>query len=433
MNITKLFPFLYFVVSLTSLNQWFRIDIVKDSYLLLLNVTLILSLVWYLTIHKKKLFNRESIVIILFSVWMGLGIVRGIFVAENYWEWKHLTFSSQALFLPLIGLAYTNSRLAQNSISIWLKYSLPLFIVYAILLIRPSSFGYYLSPIILLGILFPFLSIKWRVLTIVLMVIVLLTFVEARSSAIKSAVILLIILFYFLRILHNTWVLNALNLFLYITPILLLVLGVTGIFNIFNMSDYIGENSENRGVLADTRSFIYEEQIASAINNNYVLFGRSPARGFDSVFGEVITQMLEDTGNTRGGHLKNERFSCEVLFLNIFNYLGLTGVILYSLIYFQASYLALKKSNNLIVKMIGLYIAFRWAYGWVEDFNRLDIMNLTLWLLIGMAFSNEFRKMSNKQIGNWVNGLFESRSESSIIKFKFDEEIKGDRGHNSVL
>ena len=104
-----------------------------------------------------------------------------------------------------------------------------------------------------------------------------------------------------------------------------------------------------------------------------------------------------------------ERFSNEVSVLNVFTWTGLIGVLLYFLVFFRASYLAVNKSNNIYMKIVGLYVAFRWAYAWVEDFNRFDLSNLFLWIMIGMCFSNSFRAMNNLEVKFWVRGVFEKR------------------------
>lgn len=150
---------------------------------------------------------------------------------------------------------------------------------------------------------------------------------------------------------------------------------------------------------ADTRTFIYEEVISSAIRHNYIWFGRTPARGNDSMsFGSYSAENLK-TG-------KYERHSNEVCHPNIFTWLGLVGVILYSLIYLKSSYLAVYKSNNIYIKILGVFIAFRWAYGWVEDFNRFDIMNISLWMMIAMGFSEQFRDMTDRDFKIWIRSIF---------------------------
>ena len=189
----------------------------------------------------------------------------------------------------------------------------------------------------------------------------------------------------------------------YIIPIVLLYLGISGTFNIFeDLSSYQGkyvekkvENGEfvEEDLSTDTRTFIYVEVIESALKHNYVICGRTPARGNDTIF-------FEDNDMIKTG--KNERFMNETCHTNIFTWLGLIGVVLYSLLYFRASYLSIYKSNNIYIKFLGLFIAFRWAYGWIEDVNNFNILGISIWMLIAMGLSNEFRLMNNKDFKKWL-------------------------------
>ena len=74
----------------------------------------------------------------------------------------------------------------------------------------------------------------------------------------------------------------------------------------------------------------------------------------------------------------------------------------------RGSYLALYKSRNKIVPMIGCFVAFRWSFGWIEDVNNFLIYDVDLWLLIAMCYSKRFRYLSDKQIEKWFNSLLPS-------------------------
>ena len=130
-----------------------------------------------------------------------------------------------------------------------------------------------------------------------------------------------------------------------------------------------------------------------------VLYGRTPARGNDSKsFGTFNSEILR-TG-------KYERFKNEVCHLNIFTWLGIIGIILYSSIYFVSSYRAVFNSRNKYIQFIGLLISFHWAYGWIEDINNFDILTISLWMMIAMGLSYEYRQMSNKAFKLWARNIF---------------------------
>jgi hypothetical protein len=186
-------------------------------------------------------------------------------------------------------------------------------------------------------------------------------------------------------------------------------LGVLGTFNIFNPNgdkhkavidkkrDFNGNLIED-DLMADTRTFLYVDVLATANKYNTWVFGRSPARGnISDAFGEADMNK------------RNERNSNEVSILNYFTWLGIVGVLLIFILFYQASYLAVNQSNNIFSKIIGLFIAFRWSYGWVEDINNFYIQYLFLWLFIGFCFSESFRQMTNAEMKYWVRSIFEKK------------------------
>lgn len=195
----------------------------------------------------------------------------------------------------------------------------------------------------------------------------------------------------------------------YISAIVLLVLGISGTFNIFtdmasNSGKYVEKKIVNgelkeEDLSTDTRTFIYVEVLQSALKNDYVLCGRSLARGNDSNwFGSFMAEDLK-TG-------KYERYNNELCHLNIFTWLGVIGVLLYSLIYFRSSFLAVYRSNSYFLKLIGFFIAFHWAYGWIEDTTNFDILNISLWSAISMGLSSQFRAMTDQDFVEWFGAIF---------------------------
>jgi hypothetical protein len=187
-------------------------------------------------------------------------------------------------------------------------------------------------------------------------------------------------------------------------------MGITGFFNVFKFKEYLpkdwnyeidgGYNSDKVERLdRDTRTFIYEEAISSAISQNYVIQGHSLARGYTS---KVFAFM--------DLHGRGERASSEVGIVNIFTYFGMLGVFTYFGIFLSATYQAIYKSNNIYMKVVGFYVTFRWFFAWIEDFSRFNLNYLFLWIMIAMCFSLQFRSMNNRQFEIWVR--------STLSKYK---------------
>jgi len=357
---------------------------------------------------KKNKSNLRFVLFYLF--WNVICIVRGMFVAEGYWEWKGLIGNIFALLLPIVVYSATNKAVVQSLLSFYIKFGLPLFLIFA-LLIRTDAYGFYLVPVSFLLLFLPALSLRQKLILIFFTAVVLTADLGARSNIIKFVVPFVFLLFYYFRNTISVKTMEIIRLILIATPILLFVLGISGVFNVFKMDEYIKTDYEGTGVdesgnrvktdlKGDTRTFIYIEVLQSAKKNNYWLFGRTPARGNESEsFGEIEYELTR----------RYERLTNEVAITNVFTWTGIIGVILYFLIFFSASFLAVNRSENIYAKIIGLYIAFRWLYAWVEDVNNFSLNYLMLWIMLGLCYSFTFRGMTNREVTIWVRGIFDKR------------------------
>jgi len=79
---------------------------------------------------------------------------------------------------------------------------------------------------------------------------------------------------------------------------------------------------------------------------------------------------------------------------------------LYFFIFYQATFLAINKSQNIFSKIVGLFVLFRWLFAWVEDPNVFNLTNIFIWILIAFCYSEEFRNMTNSEMTNWINSVF---------------------------
>ena len=407
LNLTKTLSYLVVLLTLVSMNQWSLIHIgnTTTSWVLYLVITFL-----FITLQKTyyNSSNARNLVFLkIYLAWVVISIVRGFFVAEYYWDYKSLIHSGFALLMPISIFILMHPKLTKEVLYRWFLLALPLFLVYSIL-IETGSYGRYLIPVSFLGLFLLLLPKKWKIIVLLVSLFVVVINLDARSNVIKFGVTLLFSgLLFFPKLVHSKWLKMGFKFF-FLLPIILLVLGLTNTFNVFKLDEYIEgdymetvivDNEEKEVSLkADTRTFLYIEVLQSALNNNYVIFGRTPARGNDSShFGSHAAEEL--------GTGRYERYSNEVSILNIFTWLGIIGVLLYLLVYYKAAHLAIYQSNNVYLKMLGLYVAFRWAYVWVEDPNRFDIMNLMLWIVVAMCYSKQFRQMNDTEFKLWFNSL----------------------------
>lgn len=411
----NLLPIIILLISIPSIAQWTSIQIGNTLTWWIVN-SICIILFFYSKRYFYEYANEVSIKYIkLFFIWSLITFVRGLFIAEYYWDFKNLIDTQFYFSLSAIIYIGTNSFFVQKIFSIWLKVGLILFL-FLFPFMNGESYGRFLVPLSMLLIYFPLLSSKWKIIFMFFTFIVIFGYLDGRSNIIKFIIPLLISLLYFARNFSIHEYLRYFRIIILVAPFFFLILGLTNIFNIFSMDEYIGNYTTTAEIegekkiiefTSDTRTFIYHETINSSINNNAVIFGRTGARGYESdSFGGISRELKMN---------RNERYSSEVSILNIFNWTGIVGVILFFLVFYQASYLAIYKSNNFFIKMLGVYILFRWFYLWIEDFNKFDLNNIFLWISISMCISIEFRKMDNREFRNWVLGIFDIKYRSLTL------------------
>lgn len=359
---------------------------------------------------KSPVFEKKAKWLLIFLGYMVFSSIRGLFVAETYWDYKGLVGNIIAILTPMVAFLVTNPPLFQKLLRNFIRFGLPLFLLIAFVITK-DAYGFYLAPIAFFLLFFSALTLRWKWAIILISIFVLVADIGARSNIIKFAFPFLLILIYYFRQVVSTKALKAIALVLFIAPIVFFSLAATGTFNVFKMDEYIkgeyvkvGLNTEGDLVeddlKSDTRTSLYEEVLGTAKEYNSWFIGRSPARGNSTV---LFNSLSEITG-------REERLGNEVGILNIFTWTGLVGVFLFFMICISASVLAIGHSNNVFSKMLGIYIAFRWAYAWVEDPNDFNIIMWMFWLMIGMAFSPFFRSLTNAQYKLWIMGIFNNKS-----------------------
>lgn len=416
------------LTTVTSVDQWSKIPLGPIAVVGFIFVISYLCVCRIYIINLKddlKNLGKSRQIINLYILWVLLSFIRGfLFQAEGYWDYKSLFLNTAALLLPSLIYVFYKPDYTEKVLSLWMKYALPAFILF-IPIVERSVYSRYLAPILLLGCFIPTMKKKWRFVFILLLLFNIFVDFTARSQVIKAVICLLISFSVPLVKLVPQVILRIVHYFLYCVPFLLLFLAITDTFNIFSMDEYLedvqveGSTGDDESLIADTRTFIYEEVILSAINNEYVLYGRTPARGYDSMaFGRSDEKVAEDQGS------RDERYASEVLHPNVFTWIGIIGLFLYSILYFIASSRAVFKSNNSYMKLLGLYVAFRWLYGWVEDWNQWDIMNISLWIMIAMCYSPYFRQMNDEEITNWVRACMDFKKKKDSPTLIINHEQK---------
>jgi hypothetical protein len=384
------------------------IKIGNTAFWWLFKVTFLLLALVCTSLFIKKRQITGMWIITVYLLWNIFCIFRGVFIAETYWDFKGLIHTSLVLLVPIIAYIATNEQFIQIVFRSFMKVGLIIFVI--LLPILPSvAYGYYLIPITFFTLFLKAVPNQWKIFLISLTILVILIDLTARSNVIKFVVPIIFSLLFFFKGVLTIKLLNSIKNVLFVAPLVLFSLAATNHFNIFEFDKYIDSdysavsttaegNTKEENLLTDSRTFLYKEVIMSAAHYNSWFFGRSPARG------NISDAFADADMNNRG-----ERLTNEVAILNVFNWTGLVGVVLFALIYYRAAYLAINQSNSLFIKVLGLFIMFRWCYAWIEEFTNFDLNFILLWILIGICFSERFRKMNDAEFINWVRQVFSKK------------------------
>lgn len=394
---SKFLNYAILLISVSSVLQWCEL-LIGNTFLWWLLDGLILIKFFVLTRGQERITP-----IFVFLLCVGVSFVYGVtWQAYTYWDWKLLVSNLMVFSLPLTVYVFLTPSILGSVLHFWLRRAWIILLILAPFL-ASDAFGRFLMPYSFLALFFTILNTRNRIIIAIAYGITITLGNESRSDMLKFSVCLLLGFVYYIPIIRSIfkrWMKEIVYV-LWVLPIVMLGLGVTGVFNVFNIEEELGlegtymikssNSGEDVSALTDTRTFLYSEEITSAIKNNYVIQGRSMARGYDSLF-------FGDNDESKRG----ERGKCETSILNIFNYFGLIGVIIYFGIFVTASYKAIAHSKNVYVPIIGVYVAFRWLFGWIEDFSNFDLNYLFLWIMISICYSDEYRNMTNQEFIGWI-------------------------------
>jgi len=348
--------------------------------------------------------KRNFFFVNIYIIYNFLIFIYGCFISETYWDFKNLITNSLGLFSSLIFYAAIRKDFILAFLHNYINFALPFF--FLIFFTPILGYGFYVVPITFLTLFWPVLPKRPRIIFIVFSIFIILIDFGTRSNVLKISASLIIPVIYYFRNRISIGLLEFIRKIIMFLPFILFSLAASGIFNVFE----IGASNNDKYVLVeksyeggtvetnlsdDTRSFLYQEVLYSAKYFNSWIFGRTPARGhISNAFGDY------DPGK------RNERVQDEVAILNIFVWSGFFGVVLYFLVFYFATYLAISKSKNIFSIIAGLFLLFRWVFAWIEDINAFTLTNIFIWILIAFCYSSEFRNMSTEEVQHWINDLF---------------------------
>lgn len=254
-----------------------------------------------------------------------------------------------------------------------------------------TDVAHILYPISLLLLLTPYISKKWRITMIAIALFSFFHDVSVRSNVLLlsfSAVLLILYLIskynYQIRFRKITWIAC------FILPALFLFLGISGRYNFFaelmSTNINISSGSKDRAYMVDSRTAVYEDVFRSFDDAGSLILGNSPVS-------KIKTQMnIQDQEKGRN--------RTESGFLNILYYYGVIGILCYMCLSMYASHLAVFRSNNRLATLIGLYVAFKFLFIFIEE----PSITMTTYFAIGLCLNPEFRNMEEEEVKQILQG-----------------------------
>lgn len=353
-------------------------------YLYLFLIIMLGSMVITLWFTERKPTLAASITLYVYFGWICFRSFAGFSYFSNI---NYLT--NLIRFVPATILICSIQFLARKKyltaiIHYWKITLLPCLLIIALLCKSAGVFGFFLCILQIYLIWIRVFNRKTQIIVLFLTFFVLIgsSFIgdPVRASIAKYGFALLLGISCYIRRFITPLLLKIALVICFVAPVYLFYSAATGGYSVFEAQESDNSNNEQ---FADTRTQLFIESITSAFDHNYILAGRTPARGYDSAF-----EM------NRSG--RPERYA-EVSMINIFTWYGIIGVILYTILFWQISRLGVFKSRNYYIKILAVYVAFRYTMAWIEDCNRFDSVNISLWIMMSCCYLPSLRRLTNKK------------------------------------
>jgi hypothetical protein len=356
--------------------------------------------------YQEQKINQNKILFVLFF-WLFFNIVKGFFVASNYWDWKSLLTN----YIPLCCIA-SSILIASNLSHVQELYNLyfnklmffGLLIIPFTYSISPDTFAFINLSIYFIALFIPFMRIKKKLQLVFYIVLSIILSPDHRTNIVYAGASMLIILSYYLGLINLNKVMNKIRIVLFFSPIIFFSLAVTGTFNILNIENELNiggveisskyQDKDVDDFLVDTRSDLYRDIFIELKKTNSIITGVSGAKGYARI---SQSSVLRETGFTRYGS--------EIGMATVILREGIIGCFLYGLIFYYASKQAIKNSKNSLTKLLGLLVLLKWSYFFVGDAIWFGFSAWTNYILLGLCLTPSFREMSNEEINDWIDGV----------------------------
>lgn len=254
-----------------------------------------------------------------------------------------------------------------------------------------TDVAHILYPISLFLLLTPYVSKIWRIFLIAVALFSFFHDISVRSNVLLLSLSVILILLYFISKYNYQIKFRKITWFAsFILPIIFLFLGISGRYNFFTelMSTKINISGggKDRTYMVDSRTAVYEDVFRSFDGTGSLIFGNSPVTKIKTQMN--IMERKEGRNRTESG------------FLNILYFYGIVGILCYMCLSIYASYLAISHSNNKLATLVGLYVAFKFIFIFIEE----PSITMTTYFAIGLCLNPMFRNAEEDEVKQILRG-----------------------------
>lgn len=397
-RLLRIFPYLIILLILENVvRKIFPFGKIAVVYSYLVYLAIAFICIFYFVLNFKSLRNKYpflSFVYCFLIIYVMAGWIKLLFVPTGLFPFFILQISTSFLAFGSCFIMM-NQTVRRKIMQLWWKF-IPIIFVLSFPLLEPSQYISMLYFTLFFFILTPFLSKKKKIIVVLAIVFLCFFGMQQRIDYINVLISLLLWGIYKYSVIKSRKAFFRPFVMLMVLPLFFALLAKLRIFNVLNFESYVEGDYSTKAVgtlTDDTRTFLYEEAYSSAVKNNYWMWGRTPSYGYDSFWikNQLDYEISQSALNVQG--MMPQRGS-EVFIVNIFTWCGVIGVFVFFLLYWKIGKLAVFKSNNRFMRVLGLYVGLFWLVSWIyHPFFTLNQDYILLYFAIALICDPELRNM----------------------------------------
>lgn len=398
---TTIIKIIIFLISVSGVTRVFLFPQTLATLGSLILKTLSIFLLFNIFIKTKEQLIKKKNLLYFYCIYGFIILIYSLFVSNSYFQDRYVfTVYMPSIVLPMFSLLSAKLNYAFTFLKSFLTISIPISVfLFFSEITGMGDFTHYVSFIYILILFIPYLKKFWIIILLITSILSLFYDLDSRSNLLNLCFVFILYSVYFFKKKHKLFA-KRLSTALMTLPILLVSLGIFFSFNSYDFlnqfqDDVVVTNGEKDVLLLkDTRTGIYSDAWSGVTEQNDLIFGLSAA-GYHKTF------LADHEGYAE--YYKNGRLGSESGILEYLLRGGLVFVLVIFLIHMYAMKYAINNSNNSLCKILGVYIAFRFFFMFVEGQPNLNLSNISTFIVIGLCLSTKFRSLTDKQIKHYMN------------------------------